>query len=251
MLSALTITLREGLEAALILGIILSYLNMTGNRQGSRSIWVGTGLAAVFSLLAGFAIYAIAGEFKGRSEAIFEGVAMLFAAGVLTWMIFWMRKQAVTIKSSLQNQVSKALDKKSSWGLILLAFTAVGREGIETALFLFADTRNTASPVMSLLGGIAGLAVAIGLGYAIYKGASRLNIKAFFRVTGFLLIFFASGMLGQGLHELHEAGFGPSALGLVSQIIFLAGAMTFYFSQTLKNLWYRLIESPRITAESE
>lgn len=251
MLSSLTITAREGLEAALIIGIILAYLNMTGNRQGFKSIWIGTGLAVVFSLFAGLTIYAIAGEFTGRSEEIFEGVAMLTAAGVLTWMIFWMRKQAIHIKSHLQNQVSSVLNKKSSWGLILLAFAAVGREGIETVLFLFADTRDTESPSMAVLGGVMGLLLAIGLGYALYKGSSRLNIKAFFWVTGFLLIFFAAGMLSQGLHELHEAGYGPSMLGSIAYVVFMIVAMGFYFGPAIKNGFSRLWSLPRIRLGAE
>jgi len=243
MWSALTITAREGLEAALIIGIILAYLGMTGNRQGFKSIWIGTGLAVVFSLTAGLAIYVIAGEFKGRSEQIFEGIAMLTAAGVLTWMIFWMRKQSVHISSHLQNQVSAVLNKKSSWGLILLAFAAVAREGIETVLFLFADTRDTESPAMAVMGGVIGLTLAAGLGYAFYRGSSKINIRAFFWVTGLLLILFAGNMLSQGLHELQEAGFGPSMLGLVVSMLFLIVTLSLYLSPILKR-WVSRFSPP-------
>ncbi len=234
MWSALTITAREGLEAALIIGIILSYLNLTGYRQGFKFVWTGTGLAIALSLIAGMAIFAIAGEFEGNSEKIFEGIAMLIAAGVLTWMIFWMRKQSVHIKGHLQNQVSSVLNKKSSWGLILLAFAAVAREGIETVLFLFADTRDTNSPSMAFIGGVIGLALAIGLGYALYKGSSKINIKVFFWVTGLLLIFLAANMLFKGLHELHEVGFGPSILGLIISVLFLIVTLGLYFGPIIR-----------------
>jgi len=234
MWSALTITAREGLEAALIIGIILAYLGITGNKQGFKYVWMGVGLAIAVSLMAGFAIYAIAGEFEGKSEEIFEGIALLTAAVLLTWMIFWMRKYSVHIRSQLQSQVSSVLNKKSSWGLILLAFAAVAREGIETVIFLFADTRNTGSPFIAFLGGVIGLTLAIGLGYAFYKGSSRINIKAFFWLTGLLLIFLADNMLSQGLHDLHEAGFGPSFLGLTVSVIFLMVTLGLYFGPILK-----------------
>ena len=138
MLGSLLITLREGLEAALIIGIILAYLAKTANRQGFKPVWLGTSLAVLVSLIAGAIIYLVAGEFSGRAEEIFEGSAMLLAVGVLTWMVFWMRKQAVNIKGELQAQIQSALTRGSSFGLATIAFIAVVREGIETVLFLFA-----------------------------------------------------------------------------------------------------------------
>lgn len=212
MLSSLLITLREGLEAALIIGIVLAYLARTGNRRGFKPVWLGTALAVALSLLVGAAIYIFAGEFEGRAEEIFEGSAMFLAVGVLTWMIFWMRKQAVNIKAHLHAQVQSALVSGSSLGLVVLAFVAVGREGIETALFLFAASRVAESPISSLVGGILGLAAAVGIGYALYKGTSRLNLGKFFNVTGLLLILFAAGLLAHGVHEFHEAGLIPPGI---------------------------------------
>ncbi len=206
MLSALLITLREGLEAALIIGIILAYLSTTGNRQGFKPVWIGTSLAIAVSLVAGAVIYFYAGRLEGKAEGIFEGIAMWTAAGVLTWMIFWMRKQAINIKGHLHAQIQSALGSGSALALLGLAFVAVVREGIETVLFLFAATRVAESAVLSVAGGILGLGIAVAIGYSIYKGTSKLNMRAFFNVTGLLLILFAAGLLSHGIHEFHEAG---------------------------------------------
>ncbi len=161
MLASFLITLREGLEAALILGIILAYLARTDNRQGFKPVWLGTSLAVLASLIAGAVIYLLAGEFSGQAEEIFEGVAMFAAVGILTWMIFWMRKQAVDIKAHLHTQIQSVLTSGSSLGLIILAFVAVVREGIETVLFLFAATRVAESPLLFTMGGFVGLALAV------------------------------------------------------------------------------------------
>ena len=209
MLASFLITLREGLEAALIIGIILAYLARTDNRQGFKPVWLGTSLAVLVSLIAGAAIYLLAGEFSGQAEEIFEGLAMFVAAGVLTWMIFWMRKQAVNIKAHLHAQIQSVLTTGSPLGLVILAFVVVVREGIETVLFLFAATRAAESPLLFTMGGFLGLAIAIVIGYSIYKGSSRLNLRTFFNVTSLVLILFAAGLLAHGIHEFHEAGIIP------------------------------------------
>jgi len=209
MLASLLITLREGLEAALIIGIIMAYLAKTGNRQSFKPVWLGTSLAVLASLIIGIVIYLLAGEFSGQAEEIFEGVAMFVATGVLTWMIFWMRKQAVDIKGHLHAQVQSVLTSGSSLGLVILAFVVVVREGIETVLFLFAATRVAESPLLFTMGGFLGLAIAIIIGYSIYKGSSRLNLRTFFNVTSLVLIFFAAGLLAYGIHEFIEAGIIP------------------------------------------
>jgi len=207
--SALLITLREGLEAALIIGIILAFLSNTGNRNWFRHVWWGTGTAIFVSAVVGAIIFVTVGAFEGKAEEIFEGSAMLLAAGVLTWMIFWMRKQASNIKEQLHEEIQTAITNSSSFALMGLAFIAVVREGIETALFLFAATRETESTSLSIIGGVIGLIIAISMGYAIYKGTSKLNLRAFFNVTGFLLILFAAGLTAYGIHEFQEAGVIP------------------------------------------
>jgi high-affinity iron transporter len=218
MLSALLITLREGLEAALIIGIILAYLSTTSNRQGFKPVWIGTSLAIAVSLIAGAVFYFSMGRLEGKAEEIFEGIAMWTAAGVLTWMIFWMKKQALNIKGHLHAQIQSALGSGSMLGLLGLAFVAVVREGIETVLFLFAATRVAESAVLSAVGGILGLGIAVAIGYSIYKGASKLNLSAFFNVTGLLLILFAAGLLAHGIHDLQESGIIPLIIAHVWNI---------------------------------
>jgi high-affinity iron transporter len=194
MLSSLLITLREGLEAALIIGIILAYLARTNNRQGFKPVWLGVSLAVLGSLIAGATFWRLSVEFSGQAEEIFEGLAMFVAAGVLTWMIFWMRRQAVDIKLHLHAQIQSVLTSGSSLGLVILAFIVVAREGIETVLFLFAATRVDESPILFTVGGFVGLVIAIAIGYSIYKGSSRLNLRTFFNVTSVVLIVFAAGL---------------------------------------------------------
>lgn len=208
MAASLLITLREGLEAALIIGIILACLRKTGNRERGAAVWTGTLAAAVLSMFVGGAIFVTAGEFTGRAEAVFEGTAMFTAVAVLTYMIFWMRRQAINIRAHLVAQVSSALQAGSPFALGFLAFVAVGREGIETALFMFAATR-AASPVAATAGGLLGLAAAAVLGYLLYRGTYRMNLRAFFNATSVLLLLFAAGLLAHGVHEFHEAGLIP------------------------------------------
>ncbi len=212
MLGSLLITLREGLEAALIIGIVLAYLARTDNRQSFKPVWLGVSLAVLASLIAGAAIYLLAGELSGKAEEVFEGVAMFLAVGVLTWMIFWMRKQAVNIKVHLHAQMQSVLTSGSSLGLVVIAFVVVVREGIETVLFLFAATRVAESPILFAAGGFLGLVIAIGIGYSLYKGSSRLNLRTFFNVTSLVLIVFAAGLLAHGIHEFHEAGIIPPVI---------------------------------------
>ncbi|MBI4235830.1 MAG: FTR1 family protein, partial [Chloroflexi bacterium] len=133
---------------------------------------------------------------------------MLLAVAVLTWMVVWMRRQARHIRGELERQVREAVAAGSAFALGLLAFVAVGREGLETALFLFAAVQ-TATPLATVLGGVVGLIIAVVLGYGLYRGSRRLNLRLFFTVTGGLLIVFAAGLLAHGIHEFQEAGLLP------------------------------------------
>ena len=208
MIASLLITLREGLEAALIIGIILSLLRQLDQREYSRDVWLGVSAAVAISIGVGVALNRIGLAFEGRGEAIFEGIMMLIAAGVLTWMIFWMRRQGRAVQSQLESDVRDAVNIGSRWALLTLAFVAVVREGIETALFLTATSMSTTAG-QSLLGGLIGLAIAVGLGYLIFVGGKRLNIGAFFRVTSVILLIVAAGLFAHGVHELQEAAILP------------------------------------------
>src|SRR3954467_9403431 len=198
------ITLREGFEAALIVGLILAYLAKTGQRRQAAAVWWGVAVAAGPSVAIGGILYLSAGELEGSSEQIYEGATMIFAAALVTWMAFWMRKQAATIGTHLREQVSESLRTGGGIGLATVAFIAVAREGLETALFLFASTENS-SPMIAVAGVVLGLAAAVGLGVAFYRGALKLDLSKFFTATSVLVIAFAAYLIFGGLHEFAEA----------------------------------------------
>jgi high-affinity iron transporter len=208
MVPAFLLGLREGIEAALIVSIVLAFLAKTGERSRFGAVWTGVGLAVVFSVAVGAGLFLTGQQLEGTAEELFEGSAMLLAVGVLTWMIFWMRRQAAGIRRTLESQVGEAVASGSTLALVALAFLAVGREGLETALFLLAAA--TASGVgEALLGGVIGLAAAVAVGYGIYRGSRWFDLRTFFRISGLLLIVFAAGLLSHGVHELAEAGVLP------------------------------------------
>ncbi|MHB0869269.1 MAG: iron uptake transporter permease EfeU [Chloroflexota bacterium] len=220
MVAPLLVTLREGLEAALILGIIVAYLVRTGNRDGLRPVWLGTGLAVLASLLAGAGVFFTVGALEGAAEQVFEGVAMLVAVAMLSYVVVWMRHQSSGLRAQLQEKLQAAVGSGSGLALLLMAFVVVVREGIETALFFFAATR-AATPTESVVGGLLGLVLAVALGYSIYRGSHRLDLRAFFNVTGLLLILFAAGLLAHGIHEFHEAGLIPEVVAHVWDVNWL------------------------------
>ena len=206
---SLIITLREGLEAGLIIAIILAYLHRVGYRKGFPAVWWGVAGAIVLSLAGGVLVFSLGLALEGRAEQAFEGAAMLLAVIVLGWMVVWMKRQARNIKRHLEALVQNAMLKGSSAALAGIALLAVGREGLETVLFMFA-AYQTATLAQTLIGGLAGLAIAVALAVAIYKGSRFLNLRAFFNVTGVLIIFVAAGLLARGLHELQEAALLPA-----------------------------------------
>lgn len=202
--------LREGVEAALIVSIILAYLARTGNARHFSRIWLGVGTALVTSLVVGVILLITIGGLPEPYEQLFEGVAMVAAAAVVTWMLFWMRRQAASVKGELQGAVDRVLTEGSVWGLAILAFTAVIREGVETSLFLVGQLQaagDTAGGSLSVLAGaLAGLALAVVIGYGFYRGSRRVNLRTFFRVTGVGLVLIAAGLLSHAVHEFIEVG---------------------------------------------
>ncbi len=208
--------LREGVEAALILAIILAYLVRTGNGAHAGKVWLGAGLAIVLSVVVGVAIFVTAGSFAEPYEQLWEGAAMLVAAGVVTWMLFWMRRQASGMRNELQAAVDRAITEGTVLGLALLAFTAVIREGIETSIFLSAQATSVESGATStLVGAVIGLAAAVVIGWLFYTGSRRINLRTFFTWTGVALVFIAAGLLSHAVHEFIEVAefYGVELIG--------------------------------------
>jgi high-affinity iron transporter len=206
---AFLLALREGMEIALIIGIVLGALQKTNRKGQITVVWVGAAGAALLSLALALILTGLGASLEGRAEQIFEGVLMLTAAGVLTWMIFWMQSQARTLKTDLETGVRRAAGKSGRWALFSLAFLAVFREGLELALFLTASALASA-PGPTLLGALLGLAAAALAGWALFAAILRLNLRQFFQVTSLLLILFAAGLVAHGVHELNEAGLVPA-----------------------------------------
>jgi high-affinity iron transporter len=205
--SGLVTGLREGVEAALIVAIICAYLARTGNRQFFTRVFVGAGAAIALSAILGVILFVSVGELPAPYEQLFEAGTLLAAAAVVTWMLFWMRRQARTVKGELQAAVDRALDHGSVNALAALAFVAVIREGLETSLFLVGQANSAdEGAIWVLTGALVGLLVAALLGVGFYHGSRRVNLATFFRWTGVALIFIAAGLLSSAVHELIEIG---------------------------------------------
>ena len=218
--------LREGVEAALIVSIILAYLARTGNSRRFGRIWIGAGAAVGLSAAVGATLWITIGELTSPAAEYFEGSAMLLAAVVVTWMLFWMRRTAANIKGELHAGVDRALTDGSVWALSLLAFTAVIREGIETSLFLLgqatAAATEQAGAASTLVGAFIGIVIAVLLGYGFYRGARVINLARFFRWTGVALVFIAGGLVSHAAHEFIDAGligFGTSTAFDISAVL--------------------------------
>lgn len=199
--------LREGVEAALIVAIVLAYLVRSGARDQAGKVWLGMGLAAAVSLLAGIVIFQTVGSFQAPYENYFEAGTLLVATVVVTWMLFWMRRQSMAIRGELHARLDKVLTEGSAWGLAVLAFTSVIREGLETSVFLTGQATSAQASASSVLfGALIGLAAAIAIGWMFYTGSHRIDLRVFFRWTGIGLIFIAAGLLSHAVHEFVEVG---------------------------------------------
>jgi len=215
MIPSFIIIFRETLEAALVVGIILSYLVRIEQTKYNNVVYVGVISGIVASIIGALLFTSIAGGFTGRAEEIFEGITMLFGALLLTTMILWMMKQK-HIAMELEHRVATELSQSHKFGLFSLVFIAVLREGIETVIFLgasrFASTNNT------MIGALAGITAAIFLGYAMFIGSMKINIKKFFNITSILLILFAAGLVAHGVHEFQESIIIPTIIEQVWDI---------------------------------
>ncbi len=245
--SSFLITLREGLEASLILAILLTYLKKTDRWADARFVWAGTAAAIGICLVAGVAIFIALDGLNGKVEYAVEGVIALLATAVLTHMIFWMRSHARTLGKELRDKVDASVGS----ALAIIAFVAVLREGLETVLFLLSAETATASGSDVVVGGLIGLALSVVIGFGVYRSGNRLNLRTFFNVTAVLLLLFAAGLAGKAVHELRlliswEAGWLVSSAWTLESGLFASG--TFY--DFMKGLfgWHKSPENIRVLA---
>ena len=222
MLVPFLIMLREGMEAALIVGIVASYLSQTGRRRALPAVWGGVVIAALLCLALGLALDRASAEFPQAAQETFAGVVGLIAVVILTSMVFWMRRAARSIGAELRQSVDAALaGGRSSLPLVLMVFLAVGREGLESVVFLLATFQQDVGPAVPA-GALLGLLAAAAVGFAVYRGGVRLNLRSFFKWSGVLIIFVAAGLLAGSLRALHEAGLWN---GLQQVVVDLSGVL--------------------------
>lgn len=208
MLSTFIIALREGLEAALIVGILVAYIVRTDRRPLLKPLWTGVGAAIAASLALGAVLSFTSAELTDRGAELFAGVTSFIAVGLVTWMVFWMKRTARSLRNELHGKVDTAL-VGGPISLALVAFFAVAREGLETALFIYTNFKTVGAASTATVGLVLGLALAVILGYLIYNRSVKLNLSKFFTVTGVALIIVAAGVLSYGIHEFQELGFLP------------------------------------------
>jgi len=206
MLPTFIIGLREGLEAALIVGIIAAFLIQRGERKALRPMWYGVGLAVALCSGVALALEALDQALPHKQQEGLATVLALLAVAGVTYMVVWMKRHSRELKGSLEASAENALVLGSAWALIGMAFFAVLREGLETAVFLLAVFGNSDEPAVTGTGAVLGVGLAVALGYAIYKGGVRINLSRFFRFTGFVLVLVAAGLLASAVHTGHEAG---------------------------------------------
>lgn len=210
MLSTFLIALREGLEAALIVGILVAYLVKTGRNRLLPSLWLGVSVAILASLALGGFLSFTSAELSDRGEEFFAGTTSFLAVGFVTWMVFWMKRAARGLRDELHGKVDSAVGA-GPIAIAITALVAVVREGLETALFIYTNFKTVGAASSATIGLILGLAVAVALGYLIYNRSVKINLSKFFQVTGTALVIVAAGVLSYGIHEYQELGWLPGA----------------------------------------
>ena len=218
MLPTFVIGLREGLEAALIVGIVAAFLVQEGRRDSLRWMWTGVGIGVLVAIGVGVGLRIASQELPQREQEQLETIVALIAVGMVTWMIFWMRAHAANLKGELQGKAGEALATGSTAALVAMAFLAVIREGFETAVFLVAIFNDARDPQTAGIGALLGIALAVVIGYLIYRGGVRIHLGRFFKFTGMILVIVAAGLLSNALHTAHEAGWWNSMLGQAADL---------------------------------
>jgi high-affinity iron transporter len=211
------IGLREGLEAALVVSILVAFLVRTGRRSVLPMVWLGVLIAIAVSTAVTLGLTLTQQALTFEAQEAFGGGLSIIAVGFVTWMIFWMRRVARSISSELRGRLESAIQMGST-AVVVMAALAVGREGLETAVFFFAAAQAAGETTEPLIGFLLGIAVSIVLAYLIYRGAVSLNMGKFFTVTGILLVFVAAGILAYGVHDLQEAGILPGLTTLAFDV---------------------------------
>lgn len=220
MLGNLIIGLREGLEAAILVSILLTYLTKTSRTHLIKFVGIGVAAAVVLSIVVGVILQVVSDDLSESIEPAFAGIVSFIAVGFVTWMIFWMKRTARTISGQLRAKLDVA-SNSGAFAVAMMAFLAVAREGAETAVFFWAAAHATQNSVLAVLGLLIGLAIASALGVAIYKSTLKLNLSRFFTVTGVLLTFVAAGVLSYGIHEFQEMGWLPGEDNIALSLPFL------------------------------
>jgi len=215
MLPTFVIGLREGVEASLIIGIIAAFLGTQGRTSALRWVWIGAGIAGGLCLAFGLGLRAVEGTLDQRQQEALETIVALVAVGMVSYMIAWMRRHARSLKGDIESHLAGALARGSVRALVVMAFLAVFREGLETAVFLVAVFEQSDNTAASASGALLGLVVAAIVGYALYRGGLRINMAKFFRATGVVLVLVVAGLFAAAAHNAHEAGWLDAAQGQV------------------------------------
>lgn len=206
MIPTFVITLREGVEAALIVGIIAAFLVKEGRRDALRQMWLGVAIAVAICIGVAVVLEVVGRELPQRQQEGLETVVGLIAVAAVTYMIVWMRRNARAIKATLEGEAASALATGSALALVAMAFLAVLREGLETSVFLLAAFQNSTDTAAAGAGAVLGLIAAVAIGLGLYRGGVRINLSRFFRITGAVLVFVAAGLLATAARTAHEAG---------------------------------------------
>ena len=234
MLNNFVIALREGFEAALIVGILLAYLTKSGRLKLKASVWTGVTTAIIFSLAFGAILTFTSSSLSERNEEIFAGLTSISAVALVTWMVFWMKRVARSMRSDLEERASVAM---SAGAMALTAFFSVAREGIETSLFVYSSFKVVGTAIDSVLGLILGFVAAVVLGAGVYKGTMKFNMRAFFTISGSALLIVVSDILFKGIGDLQAVGWLPNGtlFALTVTALYLLTALPMYIGAIKKS----------------
>ncbi|MBS1879648.1 MAG: FTR1 family protein [Actinobacteria bacterium] len=226
MIPTFVITLREGVEASLIVGIIAAFLVKEGRRDALRQMWVGVGIAILLCAAVGVGLDLVGEELPQRQQEGLETIIGLVAVAMITYMIIWMTRHSRGIKAELEGEAASALARGSAMALVAMAFLAVLREGFETAVFLLAAFQDSRDTTAAGFGAVLGLLAAVAVGFGLYRGGVRINLSRFFRITGLVLVFVAAGLLASAAHTANEAGWLNSFQGQAIDLTWLVSPGT-------------------------